>query len=139
VNLEWDTKNTAVWLERVFDWLVRNRMGVAIRSRPIGWVQQHNMAAYNRIVELCEEKKLDVKKVRVWSGDLFVGETRLASCSEVYDYADRVGRSEKVMKLWILEEARVVYSGTQAGTRGCGLRNRANGLRAAQGAQLQRS
>lgn len=94
MDLEWRLRDE-VWLKKVFEWLVRNRMGVAERSRPIGWVQAHNMAAYNRIVELCAEQKLDVKSVRVWSGELFVGKVRLASCREIYDHADKACRSGK--------------------------------------------
>lgn len=91
MDLEWRL-NDEGWLAKVFKWLIRNRMGLRDGSRPIGWVQQHNMAAYNRIVELCKEKQLDVKEVRVWSGVLFVGKERLASCREIYDYADKAGR-----------------------------------------------
>jgi hypothetical protein len=95
MNLEWRMADQEDWLEHVFKWLVRNRTGIAERSRPIGWVQQHNMAAYSRIVELCKDKQLDVKAVRVWSGELFVGKVHLASCRQIYDYADRFGRTGK--------------------------------------------
>jgi len=91
MDLEWRLRDEE-WLRKVFKWLVRNRMGLADRSRPIGWVQQHNMAAYNRIVELCTEKELDVRNVRVWSGELFVGNERLVSCREIFDYADKASR-----------------------------------------------
>lgn len=91
MDLEW--RRDEEWLTKVFKWLYRNRMGVREGSRSIDWVQAHNMAAYNRLVELCTEQKLDVKSVRIWSGELFVGKVRLASCSEIYDYADKLCRS----------------------------------------------
>lgn len=88
MDLEWRIRDEE-WLAKVFKWLVRNRMGLADRSRSIGWVQQHNMAAYNRIVELCKEKGLAATAVRVWSGELYVGKVRLASCAEIYKHADK--------------------------------------------------
>lgn len=95
MDLEWKMENQEAWLTKLFDWLYRNRMGVRSGSRPIGWVQQHNMAAYERIVALCIQNRADVKAVRVWSGELFAGKTRLAGCQEIFDHADKVCRGGK--------------------------------------------
>jgi hypothetical protein len=83
-------------LKRVFTWLTRHKMGPAFGSRPIGWYQQHQMAAID-IIEEAVKKAVGTGEVRVEKGDLMVTTNgrdweRLMSCEEVYKKADAAAR-----------------------------------------------
>ena len=78
-------------LKKVFTWLSRHKMGPAFGSRPIGWYQQHQMAALD-IIEDAVKKSGSTGEVRVEKGMVMAkkdgGWQKLMSCDEVYKKAD---------------------------------------------------
>ncbi len=80
-------------LRRAFAWLARTGIGVRAGSRPIGWVQQHNVAAIDAIEAAAKNRHGDLSKVSVRGGAVYAGSVRLGSVSDFYDKADRAART----------------------------------------------
>jgi hypothetical protein len=87
VDLRWTGKEQDI--KRAFTWLARTGIGVRSGSRPIGWVQQHNMAALDAIEAAAKREGGDLSRVSVRGGEVYAGSKRLGSVRSFYEAADR--------------------------------------------------
>ena len=93
VDLRWESIKTSEGVKpSVFAWLARTGIGVRSGSRPIGWVQMHNMAALDVIEDAAKEKGGSLTNIAVRSGDVYSGNIRLGSVQHFYELADRKAR-----------------------------------------------
>lgn len=79
-------------LRRQFGWLARTGIGLAAGSRPIGWVQSHNVAAMDAIENAAKALGGDLSRVAVRRGEVYAGSKRLGSVREFYERADAASR-----------------------------------------------
>lgn len=91
VDLRWTGRDED--LRRAFAWLARTGVGVRFGSRPVGWYQQHNMAAIDAIEAAAKAADADVSSVSVRDGYVYAGSKRLGTTQSFYDAADRRVRS----------------------------------------------
>lgn len=90
VDLRWTGEDQDI--KRAFTWLARTGIGVRFGSRPIGWYQQHNMAALDAIEAAAKREGGDLSRVSVRGGEVYAGSKHLGSVQSFYDAADRKGR-----------------------------------------------
>jgi hypothetical protein len=88
-------------LGQAFKWLARNMMAPRFGSRPIGWYQQHAVAALEELDRRLANRNVNSRLafVRVKGGcvqyitpGMLAWEPLGISCSEVYQIADKASR-----------------------------------------------
>ena len=97
IDLRWEAISTREGVKRsVFAWLARTGIGVRSGSRPIGWVQNHNIAALDSIEAAAKRLGVSLSNVCVRKGQVYAGSTRLGSVIDFYNAADVLCRVKGV-------------------------------------------
>jgi hypothetical protein len=93
MDLRWDAIKTSEGVKpSFFAWLARTGLGVRSGSRPIGWVQMHNMKVLDILEARAAEQGVDLSSVSVKKGDVYASGKRLGSVRLFFDKADAACR-----------------------------------------------
>lgn len=89
VDIRWESVRTAEGVSpRLFAWLARTGIGVRSGSRPIGWVQQHNMAAYDAIERAAKDAGVGLSSVCVRNGVVYASGVAIGTVDQFFRIAD---------------------------------------------------